>query len=190
MPVIIVEALQGTGKTWLCNKVSKLSNVICLDIDPITIEAYEKKKAGVLKGTTEEIATEHIENVINNQPDKIVVVVAGGFDLPSKYHPVKYFMSIPTTEFACIYRRFMARELRKLTSHQKKLMNIIKRGDVHDIYNNMNMVVQFIVGFMGYNEYETLYRRMKEQAKKKGSIFATQRKIYEDIVKMSKALRQ
>ena len=39
--IIHINGVQGSGKSYICNKLKKKKNIICIDTDDIQLQAYK-----------------------------------------------------------------------------------------------------------------------------------------------------
>jgi len=169
--VIHVAGIQGSGKSWICNKLNK--NILCIDTDDINIEAnkinpYQTEKE--LKKNINIIVNKYI----NNTKYKVIVFVGMTAEIKTKN---KYFIKI--TDFVKTYKRVSMRELEKIYLNYHKVKKLIEHTKDVD---NMDTDIFDITGIslyfpISYKDYIDNYNIMLEDAIKNNYIPMMQSEI-------------
>ncbi len=176
--IIIIEALQGTGKTWLCNRISSLKHVVCVDLDKLALDAYEKSKSGRKK--KEKLEDDRIQELVDKYAEsKILVFVAVGLNMKILTDSTHYFMKIDNLEKT--FRRFQMRELDKIVQNEKRIRSLIKNAPVERIKGDIDSAVEYVVGFWEFKDFKKRYEDMLKQAHHNHSSVKSQEGIFEDI---------
>jgi hypothetical protein len=186
--VIEVGGIQGAGKSYLCKKLNKLKNVVCIDMDDILQKAYHKvkdKRSFVYahrrgKREIDLINEKHKirDSLIKKYRNKILVF--SGTTLHIHKPDIRLFMKI--TDLDKAYRRTMKREVSKFCDN-KKLINMILKNeeDPHLIEPSIAFRIMYAIGLITFRDYKELYKRQLKIAKKLRYHIMTQDEIHRFI---------
>ena len=186
--IIIIEGIQGSGKTWICNRIIKLKHVKCFDLDDISIQAFQKVKHHP-DFTQDKMENEIIEELVKKfSQSHILVFVAVGLTikLPPKTKFRTFFIDLGNLEqMGKVYRRFLLRELKKITENQKAIEKTIKTEFVEWIEPVINVITKYVVGFKSWDEYKIKYDELYKKAEKHNATIKTQEEIFKEIKELS-----
>jgi shikimate kinase len=111
--IILVRGLPGSGKTWLCERVSTIPGAVCFDTDDFVTRAYEHTPNEPAE--VREMAVELLDKAIAESTARVRVVV--GVTLYSKQYRVgdgdviSLYVKLNPKEFYEVYSRTLTRQL-------------------------------------------------------------------------------
>jgi adenylate kinase family enzyme len=186
--IIHIDGVQGSGKSWLCNKLLKLNNIVCIDTDDINKLALDElqkdknfAKIRNVKSATKKLAIKMISirdeliQLYGNKDDKLLIFA--GMTLPIINADLKYFIKI--TKFEDTYRKLMFREFTKFFDNKREIFKIIKNDDVKFVNFNIEQLTNISVNIpISYEDFLNDYTERLNDAKKNGYQPCSQKDIY------------
>jgi len=180
--IIHIDGVQGSGKSYICNKLKK---IYCVDTDDIqnkAITIIEKsqntnnKLPRTLKSLIK-IKNKLVNDIINNNNFIVFVGMTANIQNPT----YKFFIKI--TDFTGVYKRLLLRELNKIIKNKNQIIKHINEEtnpNEIDIMRISNLSVMFPVF---YNDFINDYKYRIKKAKEDGYIIKTQDEIINEINK-------
>lgn len=194
--IIHINGVQGSGKSYICNKLKKNKNIICIDTDDIQLQAYKnirekqsyKKELHDVKGIEKQDSfptlTKEIQkiykSIIKKYKNKILIISGMAFEV--KEYDIGYFIKLDKLQE--IYRRTLLRDFDKIFSDKNKIKKIIKTTkDPYFIKEDLDFPLN-LGSLEPYIFYKMRYDNMLKQAKKDNYKILSSEKIYRDILKL------
>ncbi len=172
--IIVVDGVQGSGKSYICKK---LTNIRCIDTDDIMYKCVDIIEHEQLPRTQTSI-NKLSKGIVNKyiKDNSNIVFVGMTINIPN--YDYKYFIKLTDPETT--YRRLMIRELDKIIKNKNKIKKHI--NDTNDV-NMINVpnCARLSVIFPSYKEFMQDYKERLNNAKKQGYIIKTQRDIIQDL---------
>lgn len=179
MTVIQIKGIPGSGKTYIC---SKLTNVICLDTDNYVTNAYHKLLKDN-KNISPDLIFKLAQRMLNKDiiksknTDTIVVV---GITLNVVNPDYKFFIKMNKEDLYVAYKRVIIREIEKINNLS---ISKIKKMDVNDIryfieFGNHVNAFDIRTGIQGYLK---TYKNAVKHEKKNGFKFLSQKDIIDKL---------
>ena len=140
MIIIHVSGVQGSGKSYICQKINK---TICLDTDDIMyasktlIDKSQKtrKKIPQTWNSVQKVMKKKIINIIESHKDKETqILVFVGTTFSGEIPQVNYKFFIKIEDFELVFRRLVKRELDKIVKNKHDIIKVINtEKDVNEI---------------------------------------------------------
>jgi hypothetical protein len=178
--VISVRRVPGSGKSFICSKVSKY--IACLDTDDYFTKAFNliKSDKNLSYKKIEKYAYKLLYEDISKY--KIVVVVGITLLVNSTY---TYYIKLTPKELEESYKRTLIRELNKYkTQTTSEVINNIKKFDVKtmDIYLNITFNIAVVPTHSSFMSYKKDYNRGITISKLNNVTIMPQEKIIDEIL--------
>jgi|TARA_B100001964_G_C13974445_1_gene483359 hypothetical protein len=194
--IIHINGVQGSGKSYICNRLKKNKKVICIDTDDIQLQAYKnirnkssyKKELHDIKGfekqdpfpTLTKEMQKIYKSIIRKHKNKILIISGMAFEV--KYYDMGYFIKLD--KLPEIYKRTLLRDFDKIFSNKNKIKNIIKTTeDPYFVKEELDFPLN-LGGLDPYIIYKMRYDDMLKQAKTDNYKILSSDKIYKDIMKL------
>ena len=168
----------GSGKTYICSKLSK--NIKCIDTDDYITRAYDLSVKNNLKINQKKIGelgkkliTEEIKKY------KSIVVTGNYFDIKADYN---FFIKIPNNKFKNIYDRVIKREINKYKII--KIPNNLKGEDLMYLLRYKYHLNAVNVPYTSFDFYKEMYDYDFKNAEKNKDIILKQEQIISYINKL------
>lgn len=186
--IVLITGIQGSGKTWLCDKINT-KGIKCIDTDDILLMAYEsvnknpetkKLKSSVYLDSIFKYASKLVKNIIEEYKDSRIIIFAG-ISLKIENADFKFFISIPEQDIESTYRRTFVREYNKIIDGYDKINRILDVSPIDHIMINIDFETGNALNKITFYTYNTMYKSLLSKYKSEGFKVKPQMEILEII---------
>lgn len=183
--IVHISGVQGSGKTYICEKISKNKKIVCIDTDDIMYQTFNHIENNGLpqnNRTFNKIEKRIKAEYIKQNQGKIIVFSGMTVEIPEADQ--KYFIKID--DLGSVFKRLMLRELEKIYQNYNQIKKVIKSSkDIENLGLEIENAAKLGVSFpTHFQEFKRDYESMTKKMIKKGYQVKTQKEIISDLLKL------
>jgi cytidylate kinase len=182
-PVVIIKGIPGSGKTWICREIQKMTGVVCFDVDDIYTLAYEqlvaKKQSATHVACADETSRMLELGISRARSDTAtrLVVISSGITIPFNIPGEKLFVGLSAKSAKVAHARVLRRQLDRW--HQSKPPSNLEGDDLANWVRAHHLVA--MIPSITLERYRQLYSEEAAKEQNNGYKILSQSKIVEYI---------